>query len=92
MSSYLKAAATRIWQDPDTKVEHAAACCFLWEMVTALEHENGSVVHWQNTDPKTYVSLADGGTYYVLGRFEKWAAKWDRYLVATEQRTLLFSN
>lgn len=92
MPNYQKARAVRIWQDEQTNVEYTASCSFLWELVTKLEHENGSSIHWQDTQPKTYVCLADGSGFYVLGGFHRWDAKHDRYLAKAETRMLLFCN
>lgn len=92
MSSYLKAQAVRIWQHDATQQEYTTPCSFLWEMVTGLEAANTHAQPWQDRQPKTYVSLADGTCFYVLGSFKRWDAKFDLYLSRSEKRMLLFCN
>lgn len=91
-SSYQLANAVRIWQDPTTHREFEANCCFLWEMVTRIEHENNSCVAWLDPQPKVYVRLADDTELYLIGSLKRWNERWNRYLLRAETRTLLFEN
>lgn len=91
-TSYQRAEATRIWKNEDTKVEKQAAFSFLWETVVALESQQGAESTWEHEGPKTYVYFCDGTMCWILGSYKRWTERWNRYLMKSEQRTLLFSN
>lgn len=92
MSSYLKAEATRIWQDEDTRIEYSTPLSFLWEMVIMVEGPAGCPIQWRDNAPKSFLRFADGSTFWVLGSYKRWHEKWERYLTKSEHRTLLFEN